>query len=71
MYVKSEDMYSVSVSELKELTAWLLGYISNLATNSMIAVTSDSLLAAQVIYTQTLINIFYIPSIDNSTLNSD
>ena len=64
-------MYSVSVSELKELTAWLLGYISNLATNSMIAVTSDSLLAAQVIYTQTLINIFYIPSIDNSTLNSD
>ena len=58
------------MSESKELRAQLLDYISNLATNSIIAVTSDTLPAAQVIYTQTLINI-YIPSTDNSTLNSD
>ena len=59
------------MSESKELRARLLGYISNLATNSIIAVTSDTLLAAQVIYTQILINISRIPSVDNITLNSD
>ena len=70
VYIKSEDIYSVNMSEIKELTR-LLGYISNLAINSTIAVTSDTLLAAQVIYTQILINISRIPSVDNITLNSD
>ena len=48
--------------ESKELRARLLDYISNPATNSIIAVTSDTLLVVQVIYTQILINIFtYLP----------